>query len=181
MMKQWIIVALVLFFIYLIFSNSGTAEGFGGYGICGGDCSMGKGLTYTSYYGRDDDYSTCYTKKKIYLNSVSDNDSSHGEVILEKRFGKLYITLNCNLPYAKGGIFHTAYGAYHAFLLNSKNDESIYLGTLVRHGDRFYKLTTELLGDYSGYDAICVSRKTEDFPPVKILHGSITKQQCSDH
>lgn len=179
-MKEWIIVFLTLFVIYFIFKYAATnsTEGFGGYGICGGDCSMGKGLSYTSYYGKDDDYSTCYTKKKIYLNAVGDSGSDHGEAILEKRFGKLYITLNCNLPYAKGGVFHTAYGAYHAFLLNTKNEDSIYLGTLVRHGDRFYKLTTELLGDYRGYDAICVSRKTEDFAPVKILHGSITRQQC---
>lgn len=177
-MNEWIIVALILFFVWFMLKND-DAEGFGGYGICGGDCSMGKGLTYKSYYGRDDDYSTCYTKKKIYLNAVSDNDNSHGEVILEKQFGKLHVTLNCNLPYAKGGVFHTSYGAYHAFLINSKTKQSIYLGTLVRHGDRFYKLTTELLGDYRGYDEIKVSRKTEDFPPVCILKGSITKQQCS--
>jgi hypothetical protein len=177
-MKEWIIVSLIIFFVWFILKNS-TEEGFGGYGICGGDCSMGRGLTYRTYYGRDDDYSTCYTKKKIYLNSVGTNDSSHGEVMLEKRFGKLYITLNCNLPYAKGGVFHTSYGAYHAFLVKSKNEkDSIYLGTLVRHGDRFYKLTTELLGDYKGYDCIMVARKTEDYPPVTVLRGSITKQQC---
>ena len=82
---------------------------------------------------------------------------------LERRWGKLYITINANLPYAKGGVFHTMWGAYHAFLVDTRNQKSINLGSLVRAGDRFYKLSTELLGDYSQYDQIWIYRQTENY------------------
>jgi hypothetical protein len=178
-MNIWIVVILIVLCIWIMLKYSHNSEYFGTVaGICeGGDCAPGKGLTTRSYYGRDDDYSSCYKKKQIYLNGVGDS-SNHGDVNLEKRFGKLYITLNCNLPYALGGIFHTMYGAYNAHLVNSKTGASIDLGTLVRQGDRFYKLTTELLGDYRGYDQITVTRKTEDYPVVNVLTGSITHQSC---
>lgn len=179
-MKKWIVVILIVLCVWIMIKYNHKTENFGTTGICGDgeDCAPGKGLSKTSYYGRDDDYTSCYKKKQIYLNSTDDT-ASHGEVNLEKRFGKLYITLNCNLPYALGGVFHTMYGAYNAFMVNSKTGASIDLGTLVRHGDRFYKLTTELLGDYRGYDQIVVSRKTEDYPAVNVLSGSITNQNCS--
>ena len=121
-------------------------------------------------------------KKKIYLNTdgCANPTMGHGDVMLEKRWGKLYITINCNLPYAKGGVFHTMWGAYHAFLVDTKNKTDINLGSLVRHGDRFYKLNTELNGDYRGYNEIIIVRKTEDYPPVTVLRGSITKQACGD-
>jgi hypothetical protein len=129
----------------------------------------------------DTDYSTCYKQKKIYLNSDDCDESyGHGDAMLEKRWGKLYITLNANLPYAQGGVMHTMWGAYHAFLVDSRKQESdIYLGSLVRHGDRFYKLSTELLGDYSNYDKIIVLRKTEDYPAVSVLKGNISRQHCT--
>jgi hypothetical protein len=165
-MKDLIIVILILgvIGIMLKYNDSNKTEGY-------------SNLSETNYYGRNDDYSTCYANKKIYL--TSDDSAGHGEVTLEKRFGKLYVTLNCNLPYALGGVFHTSYGAYHAYMVNTKTQDTINLGTLVRHGDRFYKLTTELLGDYRGFDLIKVVRKTEDFPAVQVLSGSITKQNCS--
>ena len=179
-MKIWVVVILVLTFVWIM-TRLNSAEMFEGTGVCGddGDCSMGKGLTKRSYYGRDDDYTSCYSSKQIYLNNVDDSATGHVEVILKKQFGKLMINLNCNLPYALGGVFHTMYGAYHAYIVNSRTNDNIYLGTLVRQGDRFYKLTTELLGDYRGYDQIIVTLKTEDFPPKTILSGSITKQNCS--
>jgi hypothetical protein len=165
-MKSIIIVILILVVvgIMLKFNSSNQTEGY-------------SNLSKTNYYGQNDDYSTCYANKKIYL--TSDDSAGHGEASLEKRFGKLHIKLNCNLPYALGGVFHTSYGAYHAFMINSKTQDTINLGTLVRHGDRFYKLNTELLGDYRGYDELKVIRKTEDFPVVNVLSGSITKQNCS--
>ena len=125
-------------------------------------------------------FSTCYMRKQIYLNRCDpDEPTGMADVMLEKRFGKLHVTINANLPYANGGVFHTMYGAYHCFLVNSITGQSINLGTLVRHGDRFYKLATGILGDYSPYDRIDVYRQTEDYAPKKVLTGSITQQGTS--
>ena len=125
-------------------------------------------------------FSTCLQHKQIVLNSCDQSEpSNHADVNIEKRWGKLYISINANLPYAQGGVFHTMYGAYHAFLINSASNESINLGTLVRHGDRWYKLATELLGQYDGFDRIDVYRQTEDYQPKRVLTGSITNQLCT--
>lgn len=124
-------------------------------------------------------YDTCYQRKQIYLLSCDpDEQFGHADVILEKRFGKLYININANLPYAKGGVFHTMWGAYDAFLVDTQNKKSINLGSLVRHGDRFYKLSTDLAGDYSNYNEIRVYRNYEDCAPKLKLKGAIIKQQC---
>ena len=178
-MKKWIVVILIVLCVWIMIKYNHRPETFGSIGLCdGGNCVVDNELSGNR--SRDQsDYSTCYTKKQIYLNGTNDS-ANHGDVFLEKRFGKLLITLNCNLPYALGGIFHTVYGAYNASMVNSKTGASIDLGTLVRQGDRFYKLTTELLGDYRGYDQIVVSRKTEDYPAVVVLTGSITHQSCGD-
>ena len=172
--QRIVIIILVLVAVYWIFSRISTdanrKENF-----CGMSEDCGQGIT-RMYYGNDD-YSTCYKTKKIYLNSDNcEEKTGHGDCLLEKRYGKLYITLNCNLPYAQGGTFHTMWGAYHAFMLDTKTGEQLYLGSLVRHGDRFYKLNTELLGDYRNFNEIIVLRKTEDYPLVKVLSGSI---ECS--
>ena len=121
-----------------------------------------------------ENFSTCYQRKQIYLNSCDpDEPVGNADVHLERRWGKLYISINANLPYAKGGVFNTMWGSYHAFLVDTRNTKSINLGSLVRHGSRFYKLSTELLGDYSNYNEIWVYRQTEDFSPKKILSGKI--------
>lgn len=125
-------------------------------------------------------FSSCYQRKQIYLNSCDpDEPHGHADVYLEKRWGKLYININGNLPYAKGGVFNSMFGAYHAFLVDTHNNKSVNLGSLVRHGDRFYKLSTELLGEYSNYDQIWVYRQSEDYSPKLVLKGSITGQMCS--
>jgi hypothetical protein len=125
-------------------------------------------------------FSSCYQRKQIYLNSCdSDEPTGMGDVNLEKRWGKLYINIQANLPYARGGVFHTMWGSYIAFIVDSRNQRSINLGSLVRHGDRMYKLSTELLGDYSDYDRIDIYRQTEDYAPKRVLTGSITGQQCT--
>jgi hypothetical protein len=125
-------------------------------------------------------FSSCLQRKQIYLNSCSEmQPEAHADVNIEKRFGKLYIFINANLPMADGGIFHTSYGAYHAFLINSKTNESVNIGTLVRHGDRWYKLATALLGQYDGYDRLDVYHQVEDYEPKRVLTGSITKQNTS--
>lgn len=165
--------SLLAIILFMLIRGNTSTEGFSGMGGCG--------MATTSNYGRDEDYGSCYKRKKIYLNSDDCDEPAmgHGDVMLEKRWGKLYITINTNLPYAKGGVMHTMWGAYHAFLVDSKGKENIYLGSLVRHGDRFYKLSTELLGDYRQYDEIVIIRKTEDYPPVTVLKGSITRQHCT--
>ena len=168
------IVLLGVTLLVLFTRSSDSREGF--CNNCGSAETCGCGII-----ARDDDYSTCYKQKKIYLNSDDcDEKFGHGDAMLEKRWGKLYITLNANLPYAQGGVMHTMWGAYHALLIDSDgNEPEVYLGSLVRHGDRFYKLSTELLGDYRAYDKIMVLRKTEDYPPVTVLKGSLTKQHCT--
>lgn len=152
--------------------------------FCGDGCGE---LGYPYGCGQKDaqdapveNFSSCYQRKQVYLNSCNpDEPTGHADVNLEKRFGKLYININANLPYAKGGVMHTAWGAYHAFLSNSHKNKSINLGSLVRHGDRFYKLSTELLGDYGEYDEILVYQTVEDYQPKLVLRGSISGQQCS--
>ena len=125
-------------------------------------------------------FSTCYQRKQIYLNSCDpDEPTGMGDVNLEKRWGKLYINIQANLPYAKGGVFHTMYGAYYCFLIDDRTKRSINLGTMVRHGDHFYRLATELLGSYEQYNRIDVYRQSEDYAPKRVLTGSITGQQCS--
>ena len=179
-LPEWAILLIMIFALLFLYEMmKGSSEGFCG---CGKGPDCGCGLSKNSY-GAGDDYSTCFQKKQIYLTAegCEEESMSHGEVLLQKRFGKLYITLNTNLPFVRGGVFHTMYGAYHAFLVDTKTKKRIYLGTLVRHGDRFYKLSTELLGDYRNFDQIIVVRKTEDYPPVTVLKGSITKQHCSDN
>ena len=130
--------------------------------------------------GKKEGFSSCYQRKQIYLNSCDENEpTGMADVNLEKRWGKLYINIQANLPYARGGVFHSMHGAYWAILYDSRNKKSINLGSLVRHGDRLYKLSTELLGDYSDYNQIDVYRQTEDYRPKRILTGSITGQQCT--
>jgi hypothetical protein len=195
-----LVIALVLFFV------PKTQEGFlggssacqlgpdcgcggcnGGKGgcQCGGGCACGEyDYPYESQAEHPpqtlEKFSSCYSRKQIYLQSCDpDSPSNHADVNLEKRWGKLYINIQANLPYALGGVFHTAWGAYHAFLVDSKTKKSINLGSLVRHGDRWYKLSTELLGEYSNYDEIVIYRVTEDYAPRAVLKSSIKQQMCS--
>jgi hypothetical protein len=129
---------------------------------------------------RAEGFSTCYQSKQFHLNSVNpDEMTSIADVNLEKQFGKLFINIQANLPYAQGGDFHTVWGAYHAFLVDSKHKKSINLGSLAYSGDHWYRLRTELLGDYSNYDTVQVWRQTEDYKPKLLLSGSISAQTCS--
>lgn len=126
-----------------------------------------------------ENFSTCYQRKQIYLNSCdADEPTGIADANIEKRFGKLYITVMANLPYARGGVFHSMWGAYHVFLVDP-NGESINLGSMVRGGDRWYRLSTELNGDYSKFTELQIWRQTEDYKPKMILRGSITEQQRS--
>ncbi len=84
-----------------------------------------------------------------------------------------------NLPYNRGGVFHTTFGAYNCFLVDSKTGKSINLGSMTRGGDRWYRLNTELLGQYDEYDTIQCWIQVEDYKPKLILTGSITQQQTA--
>ena len=170
--------AFVLFFHSKFFCGGCNTESF-----CGDGCGIEFGNQFEAPKAPQapiENFSSCYRSKQIYLNSCNpDEPSCHADVNLEHRFGKLFIKINANLPYAKGGVFNTMWGAYHAFLVDSRDGKSINLGSLVRHGDRFYKLSTELLGEYGNFDHITVYRQTEDYSPKKVLTGSITSQSCS--
>ena len=152
--------------------------------FCGDDGDNEIGYPYGDCADSDntpplESFSSCYQRKQIYHNSCDpDEPSGHADVNLERRFGKLYININANLPYAKGGVYNSAWGNYHAFLVDTRNTKSINLGSLVRDGSRFYKLSTDLLGEYSNYDEIVIYRQTEDNFPKKILSGSLS-QNCS--
>jgi hypothetical protein len=125
-------------------------------------------------------FSSCYQQKQFYLNATyPDECTGNADCYIEKRWGKMYINIQANLPYAHGGDFHTVWGAYHAFLVDSKTGKSVNLGSLVYGGDHFYRLRTELAGDYSDYDRVDVYRQTEDYKPKRVLSGSITHQGCS--
>lgn len=132
------------------------------------------------FTGEPESFSSCYLRKQIYLNSCDpDSPTSHADVNLDQRWGKLYITINANLPFALGGVMNTMWGAYHAFLVDTRTNKSINIGSLVRHGDRFYKLSTELLGEYHNYNEMWIYRQTEDYEPKLVLRGNIKKQSCS--
>lgn len=147
---------------------------------CGGDdcdCGPYSGSVYT---GEPENFSSCYRRKQIYLSSCDpDAPTAHADVNLEKRWGKLYITINANLPFALGGVFNTMWGAYHAWIVDTRTKRSINLGSLVRHGDRFYKLSTELLGEYGNYNEIWVYRQSEDYASKLTLRGSVNSQCTS--
>lgn len=167
--------------------------------FCGGDAGAGSGHQHAPECGhpegsgcecgqysggvhtqQPENFSSCYRNKQIYLNSCDpDSVGSHADVRLERRWGKLYINIDANLPYALGGVFNTTWGSYHAFLVDTRTNRSINIGSLVRQGDRRYKLSTELLGEYSNYNEIWVYRQTEDYAPKLVLRGRIAGQQCS--
>ncbi len=145
----------------------------------GPECAKGCGVNSGSSEIEPETFSSCYRRKQIYLNSCDpDTPTGHADVNIEQRWGKLYINIQANLPYALGGVMNTMWGAYTAFLVDTKTNRSIDLGSLVRHGDRFYKLATELLGEYSNYNEIWVYRQTEDMAPKLILRGNIANQMC---
>ena len=191
--KTWKTILLVVVVVAVVMYFKDTIEGMCGCngnfeeGFCGGAVAENADESACAYpYGRGqagpskESFSSCYRRKQIYLSSVDpDEPSGHADVNLERRWGKLYVNIQANLPYAEGGVFHTMWGGYHAYLEDSRSQKSISLGSLVRHGDRFYKLSTELLGDYSNYDQIRVYRQTEDYAPKLLLAGSITGQQCT--
>lgn len=127
--------------------------------------------------GGVENFSTCVGHKQIYLNSCdADEPTGTGDVNIDNKYGKTYISIIANLPYAMGGVFHSMWGAYNAFLVDSRSGKSINLGSLVRSGDRQHRLMTELAGDYSNYDRIDVYRQTEQYRPKRVLTGSITCQ-----
>lgn len=187
-MNTILFLAVIFFAVYYL--NPGLFGVFEG--MCGGGhvekfCGDGCGeMGYPYGCGEEpkpekqyENFSSCYQRKQIYLNSCDpDEPTGHADVNLERRFGKLYITINANLPYAKGGTMNTMWGSWYAFLVDTRNNKSINLGSLVRHGDRFYKLSTELLGEYSNYNEIRVYRQSEDYKAKLILSGKIA-QQCS--
>lgn len=187
-----LIITIVILFAVVYYFYPGILEGMTpGCGSCAVqiDKFCGDGCGEMGYpYGcgesnvkpEHENFSSCYQRKQIYLNSCDpDEPTAHADVNLEKRFGKLYINITANLPYAKGGVFNTMWGSYHAFLVDTHNGKSINLGSLVRHGSRFYKLATELLGDYSEYDSIFIYQTVEDYSPKLKMKGSITGQNCS--
>ena len=125
-------------------------------------------------------YSTCLFSKQIYLNTCDEEEpSNHAVVYLQKKAGRLNINIRANLPDALGGIFHTGMGAYHVFLIDSHNKQSINIGSMIKDGSRWYTLATALLGDYDNFDRIDVYRQTENYTPKRVLTGSITSQSCS--
>lgn len=127
-----------------------------------------------------ENFSTCLGHKQIYLNSCDpDEPTGTADVNITSKWGKTYIEINANLPFVHGGVFHSMWGAYHAFLVDSRSGQSVNLGSLVRHGDRQHRLRTELAGDYHNYDTVEIWRQTEDYKPKKLLTGSITCQNNS--
>ena len=124
--------------------------------------------------GTKENFSTCYQLKQFYLNSVDpEQPTGFCNALIEKQYGKYYIDLQCSLAYALGGDFHTSYGAYTAFFKNSKTGQTINLGNLTYTGQHWYRLRTDLNGDYTGYDTVEIWRQEEDFKPKKVLTGKV--------
>ena len=120
-------------------------------------------------------FMSCYNNKTVLLNDVT-GSSSEGVVDLEKHNERLFISLNANVPYHKGGVFGTTVSNYNAYLIDKNtNLPPIVIGPLLRYGDRRYRLKNELLGTYDKYTHIIVSRHTlnEDYPDVIVLEGKL--------
>lgn len=122
---------------------------------------------------------TCYYNKTILLHDVT-GGMSEGVVDLENNRGRLYVSINANLPYHKGGVFGTTVSNYAAYLVNKKHPHRkdlppINIGHLLRYGDRRYRLKNEVLGNYSDYSHIVITRHTlnEDYPDVVVLEGEV--------
>lgn len=175
------VIALSLYTLYTfnIVSFRADAEQFCGDGC--GEMGYPYGYEQPEIQEQPENFSSCYRSKQIYLNSCDpDQPSGHADVNLERKHGRLYININANLPYAKGGVFNTMWGAYSAYLVDTRNNKSINLGSLVRDGSRFYKLRTELLGEYSNYDEISIYHQVEDYKAKKVISGSINCQSTSE-
>lgn len=133
---------------------------------------------------------TCYYNKTILLKDVSGsqngngngngNGMSEGVVDLENNRGRLYISINANLPYHKAGVFGTTVSDYAVYLVNRKYPHRkdlppVFVGYLLRYGDRRYRLKSELLGDYQDYSHLIVVRHplNENYPDVLVLEGEV--------
>ena len=118
---------------------------------------------------------TCFTNKSIILQDMT-GGLSEGVVELEKNRGRLYISVNANLPYHKAGDFGESTSNYGVYLVDRKNDMRIFAGYLIRYGDRRYRLKNELLGNYDDYTHVIVVRHQingEGFPDVVVLEGAL--------
>lgn len=122
---------------------------------------------------------TCYYNKTILLKDVT-GGMSEAVVDFENNRGRLYVSINANLPYHKAGVFGTTVSNYAAYLVNRKYPHRkdlppIFVGYLLRYGDRRYRLKNELLGDYQDYSHMTVVRHplNEDYPDVVVLEGAI--------
>ena len=119
-------------------------------------------------------FSTCYCNKKVYLNAVNKGEGE-GIAILEQNRGKLHVSLQANLPYHNGGLYHTVLGGYKAYLVDHNHPmaETVYLGDLLRYGDRIYRLKNELAGDYSAYTHVQIIRHNKKYGTTLVLEGPI--------
>lgn len=122
---------------------------------------------------------TCYYNKTVYLQDVT-GGASEAVVDLENNRGRLYVSINANLPYHKGGVFGTTVSNYIAYLVNKKHPHRkdlppIMIGHLLRYGDRRYRLKNEVLGNYHDYSHLIVVRHAlnEDYPDVVVLEGEV--------
>lgn len=100
------------------------------------------------------------SKHKTVLLMDAMHGLSEGVATIENPIDRFSISINANIPYHKAGVFHTVDNVYSAYLIKKDNElEPVYLGDLVRYGDRRYRLQAELTdGNYSEYDDIVVIR-----------------------
>lgn len=124
-------------------------------------------------------FTTCNIQKKVVLNDVS-GGLSEGAAMFEQNRGRLYVSIQGNIPYNKGGTFNTVVSDYKVYLVkeDDKGEETsdrVYLGYMIRYGDRVYRLKNELLGTYSDYTHVLVERiyKNKAYAPEAVLKGKL--------
>ena len=66
---------------------------------------------------------TCYYNKTILLQDVTEGGMSEAVADLENNRGRLYVSLNANLPYHKAGVFGTTVSNYAAYLVNRQRTD----------------------------------------------------------
>lgn len=136
-------------------------------------------ILYIFYNSSIEGFASCQNKR-VRLNDVQGGVTT-GYAYLEITGGKLGITVEANLPYQYGGVFHSLNGQYNVYLARDNPLETAYVGTMIRERDHMHRLTQKFDGDYSKFTNILITRITEGVPEQTILNGRIDEYNNTKH
>ena len=100
------------------------------------------------------------------------NGLSEGVFNVWNRKNDHKISIQANLPYAKGGVFNTFQGEYKCYLISEGYKR--LLGSMIRYGDRIYRLNKTIPKTPIKYNKILITRKSELVQDeIPVLEGLI--------